>query len=110
MRQLLGAAALKIVRRGLSGTARVPVFKRDDANSGIPNRGEQMGNIRWSKHRFASREEMQASVDERSERRQNRTYKAPFTYKRKWKVDPQWRDANPHIIINRTMFAQIKVK
>ena len=65
--------------------------------------------LRWSTHKFASRDELQASVNERNEKRRNHAYKAPFTFKRKWKVDPQWREATPHQIINKTIFAQIKV-
>ena len=81
MGYLTAGRQLKLIRRALSGTPKIAVFKRDDKNAGIPNRGEQHGNIRWKKLKFASREELEASVIQREDRKKNKSYKPPFTFK-----------------------------
>ena len=81
MGYLTAGRQLKLIRRALSGTPKIAVFKRDDKNAGVPNRGEQYNNIRWTKLKFASREELEASVIQREDRKKNSSYKPPFTFK-----------------------------
>ena len=79
MGYLLGASsAIRICRRSLAGTARIPAFLKTDKHAGIPHRGEQASNIRWKKNQFASRAELETIVAQKKRKTVKNPYKLRY--------------------------------
>ena len=60
MGYLAASTAVRSIRRSLVSSPQLPAFIKKDKHAGLPERGEQSQNIKWKRHKFASRAELGA--------------------------------------------------